>query len=86
MIKAIAKAHRWFEELITGATTTAEIARRETITPSYVARIIKLGFLSPEIVKTVIDGRQPAALTTEALINKVEIPISWAEQKTRLGF
>jgi hypothetical protein len=38
IIKAIAKAQRWFEELITGATTTAEIARRETITPSYVAR------------------------------------------------
>jgi hypothetical protein len=36
-------------------------------------------------VKTVIDGRQPTALTAEALINKIEIPISWAEQKSQLG-
>ena len=85
MIKAVAKAQRWFEDLIIGAITTTDIARRESVTPSYVARIIKLAFLSPDIVKSIIDGRQPAVLTAEALINKIEIPMGWAKQKSQLG-
>src|SRR5262245_17757028 len=41
--KAVARAHRWFEDLTTGtANSTAEIAARESITDNYVSNLIHL--------------------------------------------
>ena len=43
LLKAIARAHRWFEELISArATSLTAIASREGVTDRYVARLIRL--------------------------------------------
>ena len=45
LLKAIARAHLWFEELISArATSLAAIASREGVTDRYVARLIRLAF------------------------------------------
>ena len=68
LLKAVARAHRWFDELSTGrARSLAQIAAHERLNVRYVGRLIRLAFLAPDIVESIIQGRQPAALTAEGL-------------------
>jgi hypothetical protein len=50
------------------------------------SRVINLAFLSPDITESIITGRQPADLTTERLIRKVDLPLDWDKQRQLLGF
>jgi site-specific DNA recombinase len=62
-----------------------DIARREKIAPRYVERLSRLSFLAPRIVEAVCQGRQPADLSTETLLNRIDLPLEWSEQLKRLG-
>src|SRR5258707_4852002 len=73
---AVARAHRWFDEISTGkARSLAAIAAREGLAVRYVGRLIRLAFLAPDIVESIVEGRQPTSLTTEAVTRRVEIPL-----------
>jgi site-specific DNA recombinase len=53
LVKAVARAHRWFDEISTGrARSLAAIAAREGPAVRYVGRLIRLAFLAPEIVES----------------------------------
>jgi len=84
LVKALARAHRWFDELSTGKSLAA-IAAREGLTVRYVGRLIRLAFLAPEIVESIVEGRQPVTLTAEALTRRIELPLSWCSQITALN-
>jgi hypothetical protein len=57
VVKAIARASVWFEQLITGKSQSmAEIAVHENITDNYVSNLIDLAWLSPDIVDRVLEG------------------------------
>jgi site-specific DNA recombinase len=87
LLKAVARAHRWFDELSTGkARSLAAIAAREGLAVRYVGRLIRLAFLAPEIVESIVEGRQPTTLTAEALTRRIELPLSWCSQRTALNF
>jgi hypothetical protein len=49
-------------------------------------QLLPLAFLAPDIVRSIVDGTQPAELCAAELIKKTELPIGWSEQKTLLGF
>jgi hypothetical protein len=86
LLKAVARAHRWFDELSTGkARSLAEIAAREGLAVRYVGRLIRLAFLAPDIVESIVEGRQPTSLTAEALSRHIEMPLEWRAQKTALN-
>jgi site-specific DNA recombinase len=86
LLKAVARAHRWFDEISTGkARSLAEIAAREGLNVRYIGRLIRLAFLAPDIVESVVEGRQPATLTAEALTRRIELPLSWCAQRTALN-
>jgi hypothetical protein len=86
LVKAVARAHRWFDELSTGkARSLAAIAAREGLAVRYVGRLIRLAFLAPDIVESIVEGRQPTTLTAEALTRRIELPLSWCSQKTALN-
>jgi site-specific DNA recombinase len=51
----------------------------------YVGRLIRLAFLAPEIVESIVEGRQPTTLTAEALTRRIELPLSWCAQRTALN-
>jgi site-specific DNA recombinase len=86
LLKAVARAHRWFDEISTGkASSLAEIAAREGLGVRYVSRVIRLSFLAPDIVESIAEGRQPTSLTAEALTRHIEIPLEWRSQKTALN-
>jgi site-specific DNA recombinase len=85
LIKAVARAHLWFEDLATGrATSLQAIADREGITESYIRRLIPLAFLSPGIVEAILEGEQPVELTTAGLTGGIKLPLDWHEQQRLL--
>jgi site-specific DNA recombinase len=86
LLKALARAHRWFHELVCGrATSPAEIAARAGVTARYVRRLLRLAFLAPDIVEAIAEGRQPAELTAQRLLTRTILPAEWAAQKEALG-
>src|SRR4029077_6058555 len=86
LLKAVARAHRWFDEISTGkAKSLAEIAACEGLGVRYVGRLIRWAFLAPDIVESIVEGRKPAGFTAEALTRHIEIPLEWRSQKTALN-
>jgi hypothetical protein len=85
LIKAIARGHAWFEELANGrARSLQELAQRDGITRRYIRRLVDLAFLSPQLVETILQGRQPADLTATRL-TELDLPLDWAEQHRLLA-
>lgn len=68
LLRAVARARLWFDELATGRVTTiTQIARRENIDKGYVSRLLKLAFLPPMAVESIVAGTQPADWTVNRL-------------------
>lgn len=87
LLKAILRARLWFDELVSGrADSLATIARREDVSDRYIAHLLPLAFLAPDIVEAILAGRQPPDLTAEALIKRIDLPLAWDQQRTELGF
>lgn len=63
-----------------------EIARSEKVESSYFTRIVRLTFLSPDITKAILNGRQPPELTASRLMRDTRFPLDWKEQRETLGF
>ena len=64
----------------------SEIAEAEGVTGRYVAHLVPLAFLAPDILARILAGTQPVELTTEELTKRVNLPLEWAEQRAVLGF
>jgi hypothetical protein len=87
LVKAIARGRQWFEDLVSSrAGSLVEIAKAEGVTDRYVARLLPLAFLAPDIVTSVLAGTQPVDLTTEMLTRRANLPLDWEEQRALLGF
>jgi site-specific DNA recombinase len=72
VIKAIARASVWFEQLTAGKSSSmAEIAVRENITDNYVSNLIHLAWLPPDLVGRVLDGDPEAtSLARDAMLTR----------------
>jgi len=82
MVKALARGFRWREMMERGDyATVREIARSEKINESYVGRVLRLTLLAPDVVETIVNGRQPAGLQLDVLMKR--FPVGWEEQRTR---
>lgn len=87
LVKLLSKAHQWFGDLSMGKVNSLqEIADREQLDRQYVSRIIQLVFLAPDIVRTILSGKQPEPLTVDKLVRSVPLPVSWKAQRSMLGF
>jgi site-specific DNA recombinase len=88
LLKAIARAHRWFDDLVAGRVRSmAEIGKREGVAKNYVSWLIRLAFLAPEIVEAIVQGNHPPDLTAQTLITRrVDLPLEWQAQKVALQF
>jgi len=86
LLKAVARARRWSQELISGRVqSVGELAKREGIDRRSVRRLLRLGFLSPRIVEAIVEGRQPPDLTVIGLTRRVDLPPLWSAQEQALG-
>jgi DNA invertase Pin-like site-specific DNA recombinase len=85
-VKAVVRAHKWFDDLVTGrAKSLAAIAEAQGLSDRYVGHLLPPSFLAPDIVEAILAGTQPIDLTAERLIKHTDLPLSWAEQKAQLG-
>ncbi len=76
LLKAVARAHLWFDELATGkVASVADIVKRERLDQGYVSRLLKLAFMPPNVVESIVTGTQPADWTVNILIKKVQVEI-----------
>ena len=78
LIANVAKAAIWREALCRG-DELATIAARNGITINYLGAMLPFAFLSPKLVRAILEGRQPPALTTN-WIRRHGLPASWADQ------
>jgi len=83
LLKAIARARGWFEELASGRVQSLnEIARRQGLAKRYVTRLTKLAFVSPTLADAIAEGRAPAEFNLQMLMDgRVELPLDWTAQK-----
>ena len=78
LIANIARAEQWRSALCDG-DDLATIAARDDITVNYLGEMLPFAFLSPKLVRAILEGRQPSVLTTNWL-RRHGLPLSWAEQ------
>jgi site-specific DNA recombinase len=83
LLKALRKAHRWLDELLTDSKQTIDsIAARESKSERSIRMTLSLAFLSPDLVKAAIDGRLPRGF---GLTRLVDLPSAWSDQWAALG-
>ncbi len=78
LLRSVAKGRAWLTEITDGASLK-DIADREGIKSTYIARMINLAFLSPKMIDAIVAGKQPAHISTKSL-SRLTIPGSWKEQ------
>jgi hypothetical protein len=85
LIKAIVRAKRWQKMLEDGKMPSSrQLAEREKTNPSYLARILRLTLLAPDIVEAILNGRQPKGLLLADLLKP--FPVEWDRQRALFGF
>ena len=78
LIKIIAQAVKWHQEILKGKTLK-DISQQGNVSEQYVRRILKLSFLSPKIIRAILNGTQPVDCTLKKLLS---IQTSdWREQE-----
>ena len=84
MVKALARAFRWRKMLDTGVHATLEdLGRAMGINATYVSRILRLKLLAPDIVDAILDGRQPAGMQLDDLLEACSL--EWVGQRLHFG-
>ena len=82
MLMAIARGRRWQRLIDDGeVASVTELAKIIGRNDSYVAGIIRLACLAPDIVHSIIEGNYPPQLSLSAM--KGGFPIGWDEQRKR---
>jgi hypothetical protein len=83
LLRAVVQAFHWRQLLESGQfTTVSELAAAVGLNGSYVAHVLRLTLLAPDLVEAVLDGRQPKTMQLQTLIRAV--PDFWDDQ--RLSF
>ncbi|MEO5335084.1 MAG: hypothetical protein H7839_23985 [Magnetococcus sp. YQC-5] len=84
LAKLVARAHHWLRQMESGKVSTiSELAEREKLDNSYVAKVMRLTLLAPDIVGMILDGTQPEVMTWRELAKGV--PMEWVEQRRLWG-
>jgi len=79
----IARAHRWRELLEGGQYPTIRaLAADLGVDNSYVARMLRLTLLAPDLIEAVLAGTEPDGMSLEKLYR---LPPAWEEQKQLLS-
>ena len=85
LVAILARAHAWTRLLDEGKYgSTKQLADALGKDPSYVARVLRLATLAPDITQTILDGREPDGLSYMKLIKVLSY--DWDEQRKALGF
>jgi len=61
------------------------LAKQERRCRKQMAKLLRFSWLSPKIVESILDGRQPTRLNRKRLL-ETDLPICWNQQEQLLGF
>ncbi|MFN4281414.1 MAG: recombinase family protein [Alphaproteobacteria bacterium] len=81
LIKLVVRAHDWWGQFRAGRSTQA-IANALGLNRSYIAAVMPLAFLAPDLVEDILAGCQPPGLQTKDLM---DLPLEWAAQRALLA-
>jgi hypothetical protein len=83
LVKAVARAHGWYEQIVAGEVTTiGQLAQKSDLTRRYVRRILQFARLSPQIIEALITGKHRPNLTLKEIMGSVSL--NWREQEERI--
>ncbi|MBF0182374.1 MAG: hypothetical protein HQM03_20350 [Magnetococcales bacterium] len=84
VLKLVVRAHHWMRQLDSGRFgSITELSEYEKHDSSYIAKILSLTLLAPDIVESILDRRQPDVLTWKEL--RKPFPMIWSEQRAKWG-
>jgi DNA invertase Pin-like site-specific DNA recombinase len=85
LVRLLVRAHAIRARLLQDPSLTLrEISAEEGVVSSYVSRLIRLAFLAPDIVTAILNGRHPAQLTANRLMEDTRLPLEWKAQRELL--
>lgn len=85
LVSILARAHAWTRLLDQGQyRSPKQLADALGKDPSYIARVLRLATLAPDITQAILDGREPDGLSYMKLIKVLSY--DWDEQREALGF
>ncbi len=86
MLRLLVQAHRYREMMLEAqGRTMRDLAREAGVGRPYFSRIVRLGFLAPDVVKAVLRDRHPPELTAKRLSLHTKLPNAWEDQVLALG-
>jgi hypothetical protein len=84
LVKALARAFRYQRMLDEGRyATICEMAEAERIERGYLGTLLRLTLLAPDIVSTILDGRQPERIGLPVLLDP--LPVAWDAQRAAIN-
>jgi DNA invertase Pin-like site-specific DNA recombinase len=87
LVALMARAHQMRDLVLQSEDATLKgTATRLHISPSWLTRILRLTWLAPDIVKSILNGSQPPELTARQLLLDTRFPLDWEAQRQHLGF
>jgi len=81
LTSALIRAEAWKRRLLKGEVATVNhLAQTEGVTANYISRILRTAFLAPDLKASILQGRQPPALTLQAVMTG-DLPLDWQVQR-----
>jgi hypothetical protein len=83
VLRAIARAWKWRRQLESGTVSTIQdIAVAENVSDRFIGRMIRLAYLSPDVLEHLVVRRDLPSVSVIDLIKAVNLP--WSEQMGRV--
>ena len=86
LVSLLAEAHAARKLILTSPELSiASIAASHGRCRTRLGKLAALACLAPDIVASIVEGRQPATLTARTL-QDIDLPLAWTDQRALLGF
>lgn len=80
LVKAVARAHDWYERIVNGKIYTInQLTRESGLTRTYIMRILQCARLSPRVIDAISTGNHRPSLSLKLILNGVQL--HWREQE-----
>jgi hypothetical protein len=83
ILKALGRAWAWRRRLEAGEVATIhDLAKAEGFTDRFVSRMLRLAYLSPDVLERLVISREPPSVSVNDLMEATYLP--WAGQMVRV--
>jgi hypothetical protein len=88
LLRMLARAHEVKTRLIDNPQLSArDIAREQNRSAAHLYMVLRVAWLAPDIVSSILDGRHPPQLSAKTLMRRAaRLPPDWDAQRRLLGF